>query len=248
MCLFSVMSATGFLGGHHPGADTEFWRDKCVAGNHTACKTWDRSMDISCSHGGGQACLMLGQAQSEGRIVPHDAAAAGKNFAHACELGLSNGCAGVLRVGAENDGSAFQNACDRGDGESCFLLGSLYYAGSGVPKDPARAFSLLRRACSSGWSRGCAGLAECYRAGVGTPVNNSRAVEEFDKACKGGVASSCFSAASMYRTLNDSAKAEKALKQGCQIREGFAQSSSAYTNGPLSQRLAVPAFCSSATQ
>jgi hypothetical protein len=179
-------------------------------------------------------------------MIPRDAAAAGKNFAHACELGLSNGCASVLRIGAENGGSAFQNACDRGDGESCFLLGSLVYAGSGVPKDPARAFALLQRSCSLGWSRGCAGLAECYRAGVGTAVSNTRAVEEFDKGCKGGVASSCFSAASMYRTLNDSAKAEKALKQGCQIREGFAQSSSAYTNGPLGQRLAVPAICSSA--
>ncbi len=246
VCLFGVMSATGFLGGHQPGADTEFWRNKCVAGNRTACETWARSMDISCSHGGGQACLLLGVAQNEGKIIPRDAAAAGKNFAHACELGLSNGCAGILRIGAENGGSAFQNACDRGDGESCFLLGSLSYAGSGVPKDPSRAFALLQRSCSLGWSRGCAGLAECYRAGVGTAVDATRAVEEFDKACKGGVASSCFSAYSMYRASNELAKAKNVLKQGCQLREGFAQSSSAYTSAALSQRLAVPAICSSA--
>ncbi len=245
IALFGTMYATGFLGTHHPGADPEFWSNKCMAGNATACREWVRSMDISCSHGTGPACLALGTAQNEGRMIPRDPAAAGKNFAHACELGLRDGCAGILSVASENAGSALQNACDKGDAESCFLLGSLYYAGQGVPKDPSRAFQLLQRSCSSGWARGCAGLAECYRAGAGTPVDRNRAIEEFEKACQGGVSSSCFSAYAMYREMKDSAKANKALKQGCELRQGFAESSAAFLNGPESNRLAVPAICSS---
>ncbi len=243
--LFAVMYGTGFLGPTHPGADPEFWRNKCVAGNGTACRTWIQSMNIACSHGSSSACFTLGVAQNEGRVVPRDAAAAGKNFAHACELGLKDGCAGILRVAAEGNGQVFQSACDRGDGESCFLLGSLYYGGEGLPRNPARAFALLQRSCSSGWSRGCAGLAECYRDGVGTPADTSRAIEEFDKACQGGVSSSCFSASSMYRQIKDFAKAKKALSRGCQIRQGFAESAVAYANGALPKRLAVPEICSS---
>ena len=153
----------------------------------------------------------------------------------------------VLRMVGESKGSFFQSACDRGDGESCFLLGSLYYAGKGVPKDPARAFALFRQSCSSGWWRGCSGLAECYRAGAGTAVDNARAIEDFDKACQAGIASSCFSAYSIYRGLNDPAKAEKRLKQGCQISIGFAESSAAYFERGLPTKVtALPPICSSA--
>jgi len=245
ICLFTVMYATGFLGSHHPGASPEFWSNKCMAGNGTACREWVRSMDISCSHGTGAACLALATAQNEGRMISRDPAAAGKNFAHACELGLRDGCGGILRVASQDNGTALQNACDKGDAESCFLLGSLSYAGQGVAKDPARAFQLLQRSCYSGFSRGCAGLAECYRAGAGTPVDPNRALEEFEKACQGGVSSSCFSASTMYREMKDFGKAKKALTQGCALREDFAASSAAFPNGPQSTRLAVPAICSS---
>jgi TPR repeat protein len=80
---------------------------------------------------------------------------------------------------------------------------------------------------------------------VGTAVDNVLAIENFDKACERGIASSCFSASSMYRGLNDLAKAEKRLRQGCQISVGFAESSAAYVETGLSAKAAaVPAFCS----
>ncbi len=247
ICLFVIMFTTGFLGSHHPGTDPEFWRKACVEGRGTACQSWVRLMDTSCHHGSGQACMTLGIGLNEGRMLPRDATEAAKAFAHACELGLSNGCAGFHGIVVESKGDFFQTACDRGDGESCFLLGSLYYAGKSIPKDPVRAFALLQRSCSSGWWRGCSGLGECYRAGVGTAVDNVRAIEEFDKACQAGIASSCFSASSMYRGLNDRAQAEKRLRQGCEISIGFAQSSAAYfeRNVPA-KAAAVPAICSSA--
>jgi hypothetical protein len=189
--------------------------------------------------------MLSGAALDQGQMLPRDAAAAGKDFAHACELGLPNGCAGLLKVVTESKGSSFESACNHGDGESCFLLGSLYFAGQGVAKDPAEAFALLGKSCALGWSRGCGGLGECYRAGAGTAVDDSRAIQEFDKACRAGVASSCFSASSMYRGLNDSAKAESRLTEGCAISVRFAESNAAYFEGAISSRTGVPAICSS---
>jgi TPR repeat protein len=104
--------------------------------------------------------MILGSALTEGSRLPRDPAQASKDFSHACELGISNGCTATLRMVQERQGSFLQSSCDGGDGESCFLLGSLSYAGQGVPKDPARAFALLNKSCSSGWWRGCGGLAE----------------------------------------------------------------------------------------
>ena len=49
ICLFAVMFATGFLGSNHPGADPEFWRKACLQGRGTACQTWVRKMNMSCS-------------------------------------------------------------------------------------------------------------------------------------------------------------------------------------------------------
>jgi len=244
-CLFAAMFTTGFLGSYHPGTNPEFWRSACLQGRPTSCETWVRLMNISCFHGGASACMTLGVAENDGRMIPRDPVQAGKLFAHACELKLSSGCSGILQVVSESNGAFFQNACDRGDGESCFLLGSLYFAGQGVPKDPARAFALLQQSCSDGWMRGCSGLAECYRAGAGTAVDSVRAIAEFDRACKGGVASSCFSAYAMYRGMNDSAAAENRLRQGCEIHMSFAESSAAYFERGSPPKVAVPAICSS---
>jgi hypothetical protein len=246
ICLFTVMFTTGFVGRSHPGAYPEFWRNACLEGRGTACQSWVRMMNISCYHGSGLACMTLGMALNEGRMVPRDPAEAGKEFAHGCELGVPHSCSSVLRMVTESKGSFFQSACDRGDAESCFLLGSLYYAGTGVSKDPARAFALFQRSCSAGWRRGCSGLGECYRAGAGTAVDNVLALENFDKACAAGIAPSCFSASSMYRGHHDAARAERMLRQGCAISIESAQSSAAYTERGLPAKVsAAPAVCSS---
>ena len=247
VALFVVMSSTGFLGRSHPGADPEFWRRACLEGRPTACQSWSQMMDLACHHGSGLACVVLGTASYEGRIIPRDLAAAAKAFAHACELGVSKGCGDVRYMVTQSNGSFFQSACDRGDGESCFLLGSLYYAGTGVARDPAKAFSLFRQSCSAGWSRGCSGLGECYRAGQGIAADNTLALEYFNKACRENIASSCFSASSMYRDLHDGARAEQRLREGCEIGARFAESSAAYfeSGSPAVMASAPPPVCSS---
>jgi hypothetical protein len=246
ICLFAVMFTTGFVGHDHPGAYPEFWRKACLEGRGTACQSWAQVMKISCYHGSGPACVTLGTALHEGRMIPPDPAEAGKDFAHGCELGVPRGCSGVFHMVTESGGSFFQSACDRGDAESCFLLGSLYYAGTGVPKDPVRAFALFQRSCSAGWSRGCSGLGECYRAGAGTAVDSALALDNFDKACRAGIAPSCFSASSIYRDLHDEARAENRLRQGCAINLESAQSSAAYSErGSPAKAATAPAVCSS---
>ena len=165
MCLFGVMFGTRPLRGADSGANPEFWRQACADKRGSACQNWVRMMDVTCSHGSGTACRTLGIAQYQGQMVPRDAAGAGKSFAHACELGVANGCGGFFRVVADDNGRSFQEACDRDDGESCFLLGSLYFSGQNVPKDSARAFALLQQSCRSGWSRGCGGLADAIAPG-----------------------------------------------------------------------------------
>jgi hypothetical protein len=246
VCLCAVMFTTGFLGMNHPGASPEFWSKACLEGSGRACQSWVRLMNISCYHGSGPACTVLGSALSEGRIVARNPAEAGKDFAHGCELGVTQACSGIVRMVGESGGSFFQSACDRGDAESCFILGSLYYSGTGVSRNPDRAFALLQQSCSGGWMRGCSGLAECYRAGAGTAVDNSLALENFDKACEAGIAPSCFSASSIYRELHDLTTAEKRLRQGCAVSAEFSKSSAAYVERGLPAKAASsPAICSS---
>jgi hypothetical protein len=246
ICLFAIMLGTGFLGGHQPGADPEFWRKACVQGNGAACESWVRQMKIGCYHGFGAACMALGNALNDGRMLPANPSEAARNFAHGCEFGMSSGCASVFRMVAGSQGDVFQSACNRGDSESCFLLGSLYYAGQGVARDPARAFHLFQQSCAADWSRGCSGLAECYRSGQGVAADAALALENYNKACRAGIAPSCFSAASMYRAQDKEHEAETKLHEGCEISTGNAESSAAYSEiGSQPKSATVPTICAS---
>ncbi|MBZ5625054.1 MAG: hypothetical protein LAQ69_41080 [Acidobacteriia bacterium] len=151
--LFAVMTGTGFVGSRHPGSNPEFWRKACEEGRGNACQTWTRTMNVTCQHGSGGACLTLGGLWNEGRLVSRDPSEAGKDFGRACDLGAPNACRSLVAL-VENEGQdVFRPACDRGDGESCFILASLYYAGRGVPKDSARAVALFRQSCGGAFSR-----------------------------------------------------------------------------------------------
>jgi len=239
------MISTGFMEGHHPGSEPNFWRKACGEGRPSACRTWDGLMTSACEYDAGQACMDLGAALTDGPL-PRDQVRAGKAFAHACEIPLQDGCTGLRRVVEQSGGSSFQTACDGGDGESCFLLGSLFNVGFGVPKDAGRAFALFQRSCSAGWRRGCFGLAESYRDGNGTAADNARAIENFDKACRAGLVPSCFSASSMYQAVHDDAAAQDRLRRGCELGIDYARSSEALVSESSPARPpAVPPVCSS---
>jgi hypothetical protein len=215
IALFAVMITTGFVGGRHPGSDPEFWHKACDSGKGDACQTWLRTMTVSCQHGSGIACLTLGVVWNEGRVAPRDLGESGKNFARACDLKMQYACPSLVALVKENGPQVFRPACDRGDGESCFILASLTYAGQGVPKDHAAAVALFRQSCADQWWRGCGGLAECYLAGHGTAADAAQASANFDKACRGGVAASCFALGNIYRNIKDEATARQRFQQAC---------------------------------
>lgn len=242
--LFAVMAATGFVGGRHPGSDPEFWHRACREKRGGACKTWIQSMNVACQHASARACVTLGAALNEGRLVPRDASEAGKDFGAACDLGIREACQSLVALVKQDTADLFQRPCDRGDGESCFLLASLYYAGSGVPKDRPRAVALFRRSCDNGWPRGCGGLGECYRAGEGIEFDDARAIQYFEKACRAGIAASCYSVSLMYRNRSDVWLARERLQQACDLSNQYAEISSAYFRPGSSAQPGTGKFCS----
>ena len=133
------------------------------------------------------------------------------------------------------------------DGESCFILASLYHAGQGVPKSDIRAAELYSQSCDNHWWRGCGRLAESYRLGQGVPVDRPKAIANFDKACNAGQPASCASAAAMYRAMNDQASAEERLRQACESSVRYAATKAAYFAADASkQTTAVETYCGAA--
>jgi hypothetical protein len=49
----------------------------------------------------------------------------------------------------------YQQACDGGDAEACYLLGRMYEIGTGVAEDEARALRLYQRGCEGGSEPAC---------------------------------------------------------------------------------------------
>ena len=242
--LFGVMFGTGFVGGRHPGSNPDFWRQACVEGRRNACETWVHTVELICAHGSAHACLALGTELDEGRLVAPDAFNAAKELGRACDLGEVAGCARLIALVGRNGPGLFERGCDRGDGETCYMLGALYHAGRGVPQDDGRALSLFRRSCDSGWWRGCGRLAEGYRAGQGTAVDRGQAIQYFEKACRGGYAASCFSVAAMYRAVNDENQARLRIRQGCEFSARYAEASAAYFRPEAALRKGdAPAVC-----
>jgi uncharacterized protein len=197
-----------------------------------------------CQYNSAYACYTEGLALNEGRAAPRSATEAGRSLGRACDLGMVYGCVGLVKLVAAEGPEGFQGICDRGDGEGCFILGSLYHAGQGVRRDDALAFGLFRQSCADGWWRGCARVAESYQAGQGTEVNPGEAIEYFEKACRAGHAASCFNVAVMYRHRNEETLARERFTQACDFSVQNTAASAAYFRPGSSQSTAKPPFCS----
>jgi hypothetical protein len=242
--LFVLMATTGFLGGRHPGSDSEFWHKACEEGRRNACQTWVQTLDVLCAHGAGRSCLSAGIIREEGRVAARDLNVAARNFARACDLRVPDSCSRLIGVVRANGAAVFLPACDRGDGESCFFLASLHYAGGGVPKDYGRAMSLFQRSCDSGWSRGCGGLGELYQSGRGVQADAVQAAHFYDKACRDGVAASCFAVGGIYRDMHDESLARQRLQQACDLSVRASIAGRAYfTASAADSAASPPQFC-----
>jgi TPR repeat protein len=201
-------------------------------------------MNVACVHGSGGACNQLGMALDEGITLPRDAAAAAKDFGRACDLKVTGSCQSMVAVLKKSGEDVFLGPCGRGDGESCFLLASLYYAGAGVARDAARSASLFRQSCDDGWPRGCGGLGELYKAGQGVAADPGKAIDYFERACRSGIAASCYAVGGMYRARNDEALADTRLRQACEVsRQAAIDNAGFFHSGPIQPDAAALPFC-----
>jgi TPR repeat protein/serine/threonine protein kinase len=110
--------------------------------------------------------------------------------------------------------------CAKGELKACSVLAGLYAAGTGVPKDDARAIALYQKACEGGEASACAGLGFMVKTGVGAARDEARALTLFQKACEGGSPLGCgglgqMSEGGLGGLAKDDVQAVTLYTQGC---------------------------------
>ena len=85
-------------------------------------------------------------------------------------------------------------ACNQNDYESCYVLGTLYSYGDGVPQDNFVASRLIIKACEGDDPFGCNFLGIMYEKAFGVLKNDKKAYEYYQKACDNNFTDSCESA------------------------------------------------------
>ncbi len=222
---FVVLLALG------PGANAEEWRDKCNAGDASAClnatnhllmaEQWDQAEALVL-----QTCSRFGTCSAHGLV---DA------------LRLSGQTERALKLATR--------ACDEGDLAMCAQLGDWAKLGYLVPRDPARAVVLLDRVCNSGQvdpavgAGACGTLAALLRYDEGMPRDEGRAavcearsyvlkerwraelaktqtasietVESWERDCRAGKTAMCLSAALYLVRLGQLERAANAAWNEC---------------------------------
>jgi TPR repeat protein len=221
VALFGLMFVTGFLGGKHPGSDPAFWEKACEAGHTKACQVLAHTLDVECQHNSTRGCFNLGMLLSEGKRLPRDPINAARSFKHACDIGLASACESVMNLAKTDGDDVLLQPCRHGDGESCFMLGSLYYGGQGVSRNLEYSATLFQQSCTAGFTRGCGQIGESYLFGEGVPKDIVKARQILENACDAGYAPGCFNVGIMHRqgvaTPKNEPLAEARFRKGCDL-------------------------------
>jgi hypothetical protein len=224
--LFGFMILTGFLGGKHPGSDPAFWQRACDAGHTRGCQVLAQTLDVQCQHNSVNGCFTLGVLLSGGKGLPRDPVGAGRSLKQACDLGSDNACGSLLNIVQTDGDSVLREPCNRGDGKSCFMLGSLYYGGQGVRRNLEYSAALFQQSCTAGFTRGCGQLGESYLFGEGVPKDIPRARQILEDACAAGYGAGCFNVGIMHREGIETPKnvplAQARFRRGCDLGYGQA--------------------------
>ncbi len=207
----------------------------------------------ACRLGSSTGCTNLGYLYENGRGVKADKPRAVALYQHGCDgtrCQPSNlgGCVNVGRayrdgIGVAKDeekaASIFREACDRrtdpddvhaaeNGARACSLLGGLFIAGDGIPKDLGKGLELSELGCGRGDAFGCFNAAAVYSAGEGVAPDAAKAASYLDLACKAGDAEGCFDLGIAYEKGNgvaaDRRRAGELIRKACQL--GFAQACS----------------------
>lgn len=217
--LFGYMVLTGFLGGKHPGSDPALWERACEAGHAKGCRVLAQTLDVQCQHNSAGGCFSLGMLLSGGKGLPRDPIGAGRSFKQACDLGFESACSNLVNMVKTDGDAVLLEPCSRGDGRSCFMLGSLYYGGQGVRQSLEYSATLFQQSCTAGFTRGCGQLGESYLFGEGVPKDIIKARQILEKACDGGYGPGCFNVGIMHRkgieTPKNETLAQARFRQGC---------------------------------
>ena len=158
---------------------------------------------------------------SGGKGLPRDPINAARSLKHACDLGVESACSSVMNlVKTDGDGVLLQ-LCNRGDGRSCFMLGSLYYGGEGVSRNLEYSAALFQQSCTAGFTRGCGQIGESYLFGEGVPKDISKARQILENACDAGYGPGCFNVGIMHREGIETPKnvtlAQARFRRGCDL-------------------------------
>jgi hypothetical protein len=140
---FGGMSASGYVGDHHPGQYLPFWQQACAANTRTACEDLYFQTDGYCEDGSGWACNELGILLAEHYANPTRAA---MSFERACGLRFSPGCDNTA---AMDKGGTFRRDAPTLADYPFILTGS---KGPIEEREPAQ---LYARACDQGWPGTC---------------------------------------------------------------------------------------------
>jgi hypothetical protein len=223
---FGFMIATGYLGGKHPGTDPALWEKACTSGHSRACDVLARTLDVQCQHNSVNGCFSLGMLLSGGKGLPRDPVGAGRSLKQACDLGSEDACGSLVNIVQTDGDSVLREPCNRGDGKSCFMLGSLYYGGQGVKRNLEYSAALFQQSCTAGFTRGCGQLGESYLFGEGVPKDMLKARQLLEKACDAGYGAGCFNVGIMHRegieTPKNASLAQARFRQGCDLGYGQA--------------------------
>jgi TPR repeat protein len=221
VAFFGSMAFTGYLGGKHPGSDPAFWAKACDAGRQKACHVLARTLDVQCQHNSARGCFTLGVLLSDGKGLPRDPIGASRSFKRACDIGFDSACSSLVGMVKTDGDGVLMEPCNRGDGASCFMLGSLYYGGQGVSRDLAHSAILFQQSCTAGFTRGCGQLGESYLFGEGVPKDLIKARQILETACDAGYGPGCFNVGIMHRqgieTPKNEPLAQVRFRQGCDL-------------------------------
>jgi TPR repeat protein len=221
VAFFGFMVFTGFFSAKHPGTDPAVWERACSAGQARACDVLARTLDVQCQHNSARGCFALGTLLSDGKELPRNPISAARSLGRACETGFPDYCSSLANLVKTDGDGVLRQPCSRGDGVSCFLLGSLYYGGQGVSRNFEFSATLYRQSCTAGFTRGCGALGESYLVGEGVPKDLIKARQILENACDAGYAPGCFNVGIMHREGIETPKNEPLavarFRQGCEL-------------------------------
>ncbi len=148
--------------------------------------------------------------------------------------------AGIQAYDARDYGTAlmrYAEACDQGVATACGSLGAMYFKGTGVSRNGARAAAPLATACDAGQTYACAYLAVLYDNGDGVAANKVLAFRLYNSACLKSDMASCQKLGQLYErgqgTAANVAQAAALYQQSCSAgqADGCVSVGNMYANG-----------------